>query len=554
MKSQVIKLGDFGIAKTLNHTLECAQTAIGTPVYCCPEICHNRKYNQKSDIWSLGVVLYELCTGGQLPFSGRNLKTLLAQICNSPYPTSALRHMSPGVRDLIKVMLMKDPSQRPNVNAILRHRVLQQTLATMSLAHHPQQPPGNKTNIPPEEEEEEEASFVPPRSSSSGKTVVTTKPAVVAKEEPVAVAYLANQRGVPTNPGNKRVASNPAKTKVVTPNPGTNPINKRVGTNPANQRVVTPNPVINGAVTPNLAPNLANARVGANIAEQGGAVHPASKAVKTKASAKPWLAPKQSSKPATKPVDMEFVPPVPRWKNQNQRRPAMPPPAPQPTPEQLERAKAFVKFQSQKKKAKPKTTAPSTGPQVAEMQEQIAAFQLQWQAQRHGIENQLMLKPTKKPEAVFPSSPSVPSPGAQPLPPPPSVTYTVQDVAQDKSGDYQRMIDQLQSVMGQLDDEETSSRSSSSTWSREENEPDIPTTTTENKHNVSFVLTTLLQHPNVFTHFYHHPEELKQPSISSMALLDQASQVLGDSISGKDVQEWCTQLNAFLDIVQSSTE
>ena len=110
--------------------------------------------------------------------------------------------------------------------------------------------------------------------------------------------------------------------------------------------------------------------------------------------------------------------------------------------------------------------------------------------------------------------PSVPSQGAHPLPPPPSVTYTVQDVAQDNSGDYQRMIDQLQSVMGQLDDEETSSRSSSSTWSQEENDPEILPTTTENKHNVSFVLTRLLQHPNVFTHFYHHPEELKQPSIS----------------------------------------
>lgn len=55
-----IKLGDFGIAKVLNNTDEFAKTIVGTPYYLSPEICQKKPYNHKSDIWSLGCVLYEL--------------------------------------------------------------------------------------------------------------------------------------------------------------------------------------------------------------------------------------------------------------------------------------------------------------------------------------------------------------------------------------------------------------------------------------------------------------------------------------------------------------
>ncbi|KAI0242396.1 Serine/threonine-protein kinase Nek1 [Lamellibrachia satsuma] len=58
----IVKLGDFGIAKVLNSTVELARTCIGTPYYLSPEICENKPYNNKSDIWSLGCVLYEVTT------------------------------------------------------------------------------------------------------------------------------------------------------------------------------------------------------------------------------------------------------------------------------------------------------------------------------------------------------------------------------------------------------------------------------------------------------------------------------------------------------------
>uniref|UniRef100_A0A8D1KY74 non-specific serine/threonine protein kinase n=2 Tax=Sus scrofa TaxID=9823 RepID=A0A8D1KY74_PIG len=61
-KDGTVQLGDFGIARVLNSTVELARTCIGTPYYLSPEICENKPYNNKSDIWALGCVLYEMCT------------------------------------------------------------------------------------------------------------------------------------------------------------------------------------------------------------------------------------------------------------------------------------------------------------------------------------------------------------------------------------------------------------------------------------------------------------------------------------------------------------
>ena len=60
-KNGMIKLGDFGIARVLSDTRSKAKTVVGTPYYLSPEIIKSEPYSFKSDIWSLGVLLYEMC-------------------------------------------------------------------------------------------------------------------------------------------------------------------------------------------------------------------------------------------------------------------------------------------------------------------------------------------------------------------------------------------------------------------------------------------------------------------------------------------------------------
>lgn len=59
--NNTIKLGDFGISKVLESTVEAAMTVVGTPYYMSPEVCESKPYTFKSDVWALGCVLYELC-------------------------------------------------------------------------------------------------------------------------------------------------------------------------------------------------------------------------------------------------------------------------------------------------------------------------------------------------------------------------------------------------------------------------------------------------------------------------------------------------------------
>ena len=75
----LVKLGDFGIAKVLDATDGQAQTQIGTPYYLSPEICDSRPYGRKSDVWSLGCILFELITL-ELPFQANSLPALIVKV------------------------------------------------------------------------------------------------------------------------------------------------------------------------------------------------------------------------------------------------------------------------------------------------------------------------------------------------------------------------------------------------------------------------------------------------------------------------------------------
>ena len=77
--SQNIKMGDFGLAKELSSQNRLAQTNVGTPFYMAPEIINEKEYDEKSDIWALGCLMYELAAL-RPPFDGTNVCTLAIKI------------------------------------------------------------------------------------------------------------------------------------------------------------------------------------------------------------------------------------------------------------------------------------------------------------------------------------------------------------------------------------------------------------------------------------------------------------------------------------------
>uniref|UniRef100_A0A8D2LRC7 non-specific serine/threonine protein kinase n=1 Tax=Varanus komodoensis TaxID=61221 RepID=A0A8D2LRC7_VARKO len=116
-KDGTIQLGDFGIARVLNSTVELARTCIGTPYYLSPEICENKPYNNKSDIWALGCVLYEMCTLKHA-FEAGNMKNLVLKIISGSFPPVSV-HYSHELRCLISQLFKRNPRDRPSVNSIL---------------------------------------------------------------------------------------------------------------------------------------------------------------------------------------------------------------------------------------------------------------------------------------------------------------------------------------------------------------------------------------------------------------------------------------------------
>ena len=75
----VLKLGDFGISKELETMNMKAQTACGTPYFMPPEVCLGKPYDNKADVWAIGVILYELITLKK-PFDSDSLNGVFAKI------------------------------------------------------------------------------------------------------------------------------------------------------------------------------------------------------------------------------------------------------------------------------------------------------------------------------------------------------------------------------------------------------------------------------------------------------------------------------------------
>src|ERR1700730_1869830 len=136
----VVKITDFGTAKILQFGT--AQTAhvMGTPSYMSPEQVKGKPVDGRSDIFSLGVILYELMTG-EKPFPGQNITTVIYKIINEdPIPPRSLdSSIHPGLSTVITRALAKDPNARFQtcadlLNALKNYHEMMSPEATVRMA------------------------------------------------------------------------------------------------------------------------------------------------------------------------------------------------------------------------------------------------------------------------------------------------------------------------------------------------------------------------------------------------------------------------------------
>ncbi|KAM9533932.1 serine/threonine-protein kinase Nek4 isoform 5-T5 [Guaruba guarouba] len=117
-RTNIIKVGDLGIARVLENQYDMASTLIGTPYYMSPELFSNKPYNYKSDVWALGCCVYEMATLKHA-FNAKDMNSLVYQIIEGKLPPMP-KDYSPELVEIIRTMLSKRPEERPSVKNMLR--------------------------------------------------------------------------------------------------------------------------------------------------------------------------------------------------------------------------------------------------------------------------------------------------------------------------------------------------------------------------------------------------------------------------------------------------
>lgn len=97
---------------------------LGSPLYMAPELVSNKPYTEKVDVWSLGVITYQLLSG-KTPFESRNLKKIdynikYKQIKFEDKKDEFWSDISQHAKDFILACLERDPKQRPTVQELFK--------------------------------------------------------------------------------------------------------------------------------------------------------------------------------------------------------------------------------------------------------------------------------------------------------------------------------------------------------------------------------------------------------------------------------------------------
>lgn len=121
----VIKVADFGFCKALLGPQDLTKTMVGSPIYMAPEILKGCNYSIKADIWSMGVVLFEILFGF-CPYEDRTIARLINQIDHKPLTIPRhINKISRKTEDLLKKLLVVEPRYRIDWNNLLKINLLE---------------------------------------------------------------------------------------------------------------------------------------------------------------------------------------------------------------------------------------------------------------------------------------------------------------------------------------------------------------------------------------------------------------------------------------------
>jgi len=127
-----LKLIDFGLSKRFTPG-EFASTKAGTPYYVAPEVLDGR-YAEKSDVWSIGVIMYILLCGSP-PFSGNDTVAVLDSVkrARPQFDKKEWKNVSPEAKQFLKALLSRDPGSRPTASESLQLAWLSKMLEASQL-------------------------------------------------------------------------------------------------------------------------------------------------------------------------------------------------------------------------------------------------------------------------------------------------------------------------------------------------------------------------------------------------------------------------------------
>lgn len=179
-EEESVAIGDFGVSRPLKHAMELVTTMVGTPCYLSPEVCKGKPYSYKSDIWSLGCVLFEMIVL-RPPFgSAPNLEALITRIVRADFVVpDCVAAECPEALRCVRGMLRLAPERRPTAQALVSRpktttrsaQLLESAPSGRGGASSPSRPPGGASSPgrPPPPASGQNGAVDPPARVGSGR-------------------------------------------------------------------------------------------------------------------------------------------------------------------------------------------------------------------------------------------------------------------------------------------------------------------------------------------------------------------------------------------------